>query len=451
MNRAADRILAYNAQVPRYTSYPTAPNFAAADDALYRACLQGVDAAAPVSVYIHVPFCREMCWYCGCNTTATRKYAPVEDYISLLLRELRIFGQETGGRRLRLGHLHFGGGSPSMLSPDDFRRVMDGLRACFDFCADAEIAIEGDPRGITHDRAEAYAACGVNRASLGIQDFSPVVQAAINRMQPAALVARAVDLLRGFGIAGINFDLMYGLPLQTCDDVRATVEKSLALAPQRLAVFGYAHVPWMKKHMRLIRDEDLPDAAERLRQFACAEDLLAGAGMQVVGIDHFVAPDDPMALALRDRTLRRNFQGYTTDRSDTLLGFGASSISRFKGGFAQNATTVTEYAADVLAGKMPVRKTCPVSADDILRGGIISELMCYLDCDVAAHLAQAGMPENAFDDILAGMSDLVADGLASVSGRKITLDLSARQIARVAAARFDAYLPASAKRHAQVA
>lgn len=443
-------ILKYNAQLPRYTSYPTAPHFGAADGAAHAAALAALDPATPVSLYVHVPFCREMCWYCGCNTSATRKYAPVEDYITLLLREARML-QDTIGQRLPVAHLHFGGGSPSMLSPEDFSRLMDALRQHFDFRADAEIAIEADPRGISHDRAEAYARAGVNRGSFGIQDFSPVVQAAINRMQPAAVVRRAVDLFRHFGIDNINFDLMYGLPRQTCDDVALTVETSLAMAPQRIAVFGYAHVPWMKKHMRLIRDEDLPDAAERLRQFALAERMLTGAGMHAIGIDHFVTATDDMYNACREKQLTRNFQGYTTDSATTLLGLGASSICRLPAGFAQNATTVTEYRDALLDGKLPVAKACAITAEDRLRGAIISDLMCYLECDVEALLARHGQDAGAFDDILTDMQDLAADGLVLPDGRSLRIPSAARQAARLVAARFDAYLGGAAKRHAQVA
>ena len=450
MNELHLALLRHNAQVPRYTSYPSAPHFGVADIESHYTSLAGLGGTAPISLYVHIPFCKEMCWYCGCNTSATKKYAPVEDYMTLLLREVRLL-HETIGARLPVAHLHFGGGSPNMLSPEDFLRLLDALRVYFDFKEDAEIALEADPRGISHDRAYAYAQAGVNRGSFGIQDFSPVVQAAINRMQPAVLVQRAVDIFRTAGISDINFDLMYGLPRQLCEDIAATVEKSVALAPSRIALFGYAHVPWMKKHMRLIRDEDLPDASERLRQFTLAEQMLVTAEFVPVGIDHFVRADDIMRHAHDERRLARNFQGYTTDKATTLLGIGASSISRLPGGFAQNATTVTEYGASILDGRLPVAKSYTLTADDRLRAGIISDIMCYLECDIALHLAQADAPPDTFAGVMAGLQDLIDDGLVWRDEYRVGVVPAVRQAARLVAARFDAHLQIAAKRHVQVA
>lgn len=444
------RMLAYNAQVPRYTSYPTAPHFRSLDAMDYAVWLGDVGAALEkgVSIYVHVPFCTAMCWYCGCHTTATRKYAPVEDYVTLLLREMRSVAAHLP-RRVRVRHVHFGGGSPSMLQPGDFLRIMETLRALFDVDAETEIALEADPRGITHDRAEAYAAAGVNRASFGIQDFSPAVQAAINRVQSYDVVAAATERLRGFGIERLNFDLMYGLPRQTLADVAETARRSLSLAPDRIALFGYAHVPWMKKHMRLIRDEDLPDAAARLEQFACAEDVLVAGGLHPVGLDHFCAAHDDMLRVRDDRRLSRNFQGYTTDTAPALLGFGLSSIGRLPGGFAQNAASITEYRAAVLRGTLPVVRGCVIGAEDVLRGEIISDLMCYLEADVGAALARHGRDPAGFDDILSGLADMEADGLVARAGRAIRIVPRARQMVRVVAARFDAYFSAAVKRHVQ--
>lgn len=443
------KILAYNAQVPRYTSYPTAPHFKEMDAAGYVPWLQTLDAAAgAVSVYIHVPFCTEMCWYCGCHTTATKRYAPVEDYVTLLLREMKMVAAQLPAR-LSVAHIHFGGGSPSMLHPEDFSRIMQTLRALFDVTADAEIAIEADPRGITHDRAENYAAMGVNRASFGIQDFSPAVQAAINRPQSYEVVARAAEKLRGFGIDSLNFDLMYGLPRQTLGDAAETARLAMTLAPQRVALFGYAHVPWMKKHMRLIKDEDLPDASLRLDQFAAAEEVMLDAGMEAVGLDHFCTAGDSMIAARDNKSLARNFQGYTTDSAPVLLGFGLSSIGRLPQGFVQNAAHITAYSEAVLAGQIPAARGCEIKAEDSLRGEIISDLMCYLAADVGAILAAHGRSAEDFDDVLAGLSCLCADGLAVIDGRRVSVLPEARQMVRVLAARFDAYFTDAPKRHVQ--
>lgn len=443
-------LLKHNSQVPRYTSYPTAPHFQplAADDAA--TSLAALPADKPVSLYIHIPYCREMCWYCGCHTTATRKYAPVEDYVSLLCREVAITA-ETIGQRLSAAHLHFGGGSPTMLQPEDFSRIMEALRRHVDFTPDAEISLEADPRNFTHDKAEAYAREGVNRLSFGIQDFAPEVQRAINRPQSPAVVEQAVERARGFNINRINFDLMYGLPLQTLAHVEETALTSLRMGPDRIALFGYAHVPWMKKHMRLIREEDLPDAAARLAQFARADELLQSAGLVPVGIDHFVRASDDMHKALRQKTLARNFQGYTTDSAPTLIGFGMSSISRLPGGYAQNFSNLTEYTAAILATRLPAARGYSLTADDRLRQDIISDIMCYLEADIPALLQRHGRARDDFDDILAALSDLAADGLVSCENGIIRAPQGYRQAARLVAARFDAHLSPQNNRHAQAA
>lgn len=445
-----NKILAYNAQVPRYTSYPSAPHFQPMEAVNYTAWLQTLAPQQPVSIYVHIPFCTEMCWYCGCHTTATRKYAPVEDYVTLLLREMKQVAAHLP-QRLAVSHIHFGGGSPTMLQPDDFRRVMTEIRGLFDIASDAEIAIEGDPRGMTHDKCEAYAECGVNRVSLGVQDFAPHVQKAINRVQPYDVVAKAVQRLRDFDIQNLNFDLMYGLPLQTLDDVADTAEKALTLSPQRIALFGYAHVPWMKKHMRLIRDEDLPDAAARLAQFSRAEDILTAKGMQVVGLDHFCVSGDSMLAARDRRSLARNFQGYTTDISPVLLGFGLSSIGRMPQGFVQNHAQITEYSNAVLAGTLPTARGYTLTPDDILRGDIISDLMCYLDADVADIAARHGADAHMFDAALAGLTDMQTDGLVTVQGARIAVPNDVRQMVRVVASRFDAHFTSAPRRHVQAA
>ncbi len=444
------KILAYNAQVPRYTSYPSAPHFQPLDDTHYTAWLQTLTPVQAVSIYVHVPFCTEMCWYCGCHTTATRKYAPVEDYVTLLLREMKQVAAHVP-QRLAVSHIHFGGGSPTMLQPDDFRRIMAEIRKLFDVRSNAGIAIEGDPRGMTHDKCEAYAECAVNRVSLGVQDFAPHVQKAINRMQSYEVVAKAVDRLRAFDIQNLNFDLMYGLPLQTIDDVADTAGKALSLSPQRIALFGYAHVPWMKKHMRLIRDEDLPDAAARLAQFSRAEDILIAGGMQAVGLDHFCAAGDSMLDARRSRTLARNFQGYTTDASPVLLGFGLSSIGRMPQGFVQNHANITEYSNAVLAGALPAARGYALTADDRLRGDIISDLMCYLDVDIADVALRHGADAGVFDTVLAGLSDMQADGLVTVEKTRIAIPPEVRQMVRVVASRFDAHFTGAPRRHVQAA
>lgn len=442
--------LKYNANVPRYTSYPTAPHFAPVEESAFAASLTALPREQPVSLYIHVPYCKEMCWYCGCHTTATRKYAPVEDYITLLLREIKTVTQHLD-YRMNVAHLHFGGGSPTMLQPDDFSRIMQTIGEQFALLSDAEICIEADPRGMTHDKAEVYARHGVNRMSFGIQDFSPQVQVAINRIQMPATVEKAVKLARDFGIQKINFDLMYGLPRQTVADVEDTINKSLQWNPDRIALFGYAHVPWMKKHMRLIKDDELPDAQARIDQFARGEALLCAAGMVPVGLDHFVRIGDEMHRALLDKTLVRNFQGYSTDRARTLIGFGMSSISSLPDSYYQNFANLTEYTTAVLGGKFPVCRGYRLTDEDRVRAEIISNLMCYFDVDVRAVSRKHGRPEDSFDSILAGLSDMAGDGILTVNDGVIRVSQDMRQAVRVVAARFDAHLAPKAGKHVQAA
>ena len=443
-------ILKHNAAVPRYTSYPTAPHFTPEDATASDGWLGRLDRRDPVSLYLHIPFCHTMCWYCGCHTQATRQYAPVGDYVGLLARETELVRQGLGFVP-GLSHLHFGGGSPSMLTACDVDRLMKAVTEKFTVQDGAELALEADPRGATQDRVSAYAAWGINRASFGIQDFTPAVQQAINRVQDFATVERAAALFRRAGIDALNFDLMYGLPLQTVQNLRDTVDLSLRLEPQRIALFGYAHVPWMKKHMRLIREQDLPDAGQRLDQFEAAAERLIAAGYRLVGLDHFVRADDAMFKAQETRRLSRNFQGYTTDRAETLIGLGVSAISRHRDGYLQNASDMTTYKKALDAGRLPVARGRRLVPDDRLRAEVISELMCYFDCDLEVLLARHGMAPDYFDDVLAGMDDLAKDKAVTISRRTIIINPLARQIARIVAARFDRYFSQNPRRHVQAA
>jgi oxygen-independent coproporphyrinogen-3 oxidase len=445
-----NRILKYNRQIPRYTSYPTAPHFlpATADD--YTEALQQIPPQSHASLYIHIPFCKEMCWYCGCHTSATRKYAPVEQYVSLLTSEMRMVSEKIRHRQ-ELSHIHFGGGSPSMLQPEDFDRIMCTAADCFRISEKTEIAVEADPRNTTADRIDCYATNGVNRLSFGIQDFSANVQAAINRVQGFEEVRKAVSLARNAGIHNINFDLMYGLPLQTCADVEKTVELSLSLKPQRFAVFGYAHVPWMKKHMRLIKNEDLPDASARIDQFSAAEKMLVKAGLVPVGMDHFVTKEDSMFNALKEKCLARNFQGYTTDTATILLGIGASSIGHTSQSYFQNMTPVSAYQKSILEGTLPTSRSCTLSTDDRLRAQIISDIMCYLEADIGEHLSAHKLPAETLDKVLAGLNDLEIDGIITLKNRKIRVSPETRQLTRVVCAHFDSYLKTGSVRHSQAA
>jgi oxygen-independent coproporphyrinogen III oxidase len=322
-------------RLPRYTSYPTAVQFDPGIDAeAYERWLAALPADAPVSLYLHVPFCAELCLYCGCHTTVARRHAPVAAYAELLEREIELIGARLAGQTVT--HIHFGGGTPTMLQPNELMRIMAALHARFRITRATEIAIEIDPRSLTRAHIAALADMGVHRASLGVQDFEPRVQEAIGRRQSIEQTARAADGLREAGIVHINLDLMYGLPQQTVATVTDTAERALKLRPDRIALFGYAHVPWMKRHQKLIPDAALPGSNERFAQSRAAADVFVGSGYQHVGLDHFARAGDPLAERQREGRLHRNFQGYTTDETSNLIGFGPSAIGSLPGGYVQN-------------------------------------------------------------------------------------------------------------------
>lgn len=435
--------------VPRYTSYPTAPHFSdAVRSSDYADWLAALHTDAPVSLYLHVPYCRAICHYCGCHTKAARRDDPVVDYAEQLVAEIHLVADTIGaGIRLPVAHIHWGGGTPSLLPADSFLAVTAALRTRFAWRAGMEHAIELDPRTVTPALAETLRASGITRASLGVQDFDPKVQKAIGRVQPYETVVAAVAALRDVGIEAINFDLMYGLPHQTAETIRETVALATSLAPSRIALFGYAHVPWFKKHQRLIDEASLPGATERIRLEAVARDALAAQGFRSIGLDHFALPDDDMARAEEAGALRRNFQGYTTDTADTLIGFGASSIGRMPQGFVQNDPDIGRWSRAIAAGRLPVVKGKALDADDRLRGAIIERLMCDYQVDVAAVSAAFGTTPDAVADGLEALDELVRDGLVSRNGTRIAITESGRPFVRLAAAAFDAYLARAAARH----
>jgi oxygen-independent coproporphyrinogen III oxidase len=424
---APDTFARYAAmRVPRYTSYPTAPNFSAeVDQGEYRRWLRALPADEPVSLYLHIPFCREMCWYCGCHTTVTRRQAPVSRYVATLIREIELVASELGGRR-RVGHVHWGGGSPTLLTPDDVKLIHSALKGPLGLGPLAENAVEVDPRTLTAELASAFARAGVNRASLGVQSFDPKVQTAINRVQSFEATAAAVRLLRERGVPAINFDLIYGLPFQSVRSCLDTVDQALRLQPDRFAVFGYAHVPSFKPHQRKIDENALPGVAERHEQARAIAAALTAAGYRQIGLDHFALPGDSLSSAAEDGTLRRNFQGYTTDRCKVLLGLGASAIGRLPSGFVQNATRIPDYERRIAGGELATARGCRIADEDERRGAIIEQLMCDYRADVS------GVP--------AQLDALEAAGLIRRCGEVIELVDEARPLVRVVAAAFDQYL-----------
>lgn len=445
----SDLTTKYDMLVPRYTSYPTAPHFNAdVTDEVYARWLGELPAETPLSLYFHIPFCDEMCWFCGCYTKIVKRYEPVSEYLDTLLKEIALVGERLPGR-FRARHLHWGGGSPTMLTGADWMRTMDVLRTHFDLADDAEIAVEMDPRTATLDYVKAVADAGVNRASIGVQDFDPKVQQAINRIQPFDMTRRVIDWLRDNGIAGVNMDLMYGLPHQTVDGVLDMIDKTVDIRPDRIALFGYAHVPWMKSHQKLIKEEDLPDNAQRWAQFSRAADRLEEKGYVKIGLDHFALPNDPLAIALKNHTLHRNFQGYTVDDSPAMLPFGASAIGALPQGYVQNVLPLRDYARAVNAGNFPVHRGRALTARDKLEADVIMRIMCDLQCDLERVCAEHAMASDALDEGLQKLSPMVEDGIVEIDGRRVRLTEQGRPFVRVVASAFDAYLGSGHGRHSK--
>ena len=432
---------------PRYTSYPTAPHFnASVDAALYGEWLAALPVATPISLYLHVPFCRQLCWYCACNMKLASRAAPIRDYVDSLLAEIELLRAALPGR-MTVSHLHWGGGTPTAMEPDDLARAMTALREGFDFAEGAEIAIEGDPRTMTQPMIDRIGALGFTRASFGVQEFDPQVQKAINREQPPEMVANCVARLRAAGVAGVNFDLIYGLPHQTSATLRRTVDLCAEIGADRVSLFGYAHVPWVAKRQRLIDEAALPGAKARLAQAAVAEAAFLEAGYEAVGLDHFARPDDPLAAAARTGRLRRNFQGYTTDQADALLGLGATSVGRTPAGYLQNFSETGAWARSVAKGVLPVAKGRAFAGDDQLRGWVIEQIMCFGAVDLEAAARQFGADADWWRAEAECLEALEQDGLIRLQGGELSAMELGRPLLRIIASCFDAYLPRAAARH----
>ena len=447
MERMNEILLKYDARVPRYTSYPTAPHFGAAVDAgVYRSWLAGIAVETPLSLYLHVPFCSHLCWFCGCQTSVVNRYEPVASYLKLLQTEIDLVSRALGSGR-PVSHVHWGGGSPDILQGEDFAAIMVRLKAHFDFIDKAEVAVEIDPRIFAPEQAEAMAAAGVNRASLGVQDFDAAVQLAINRIQPFEMTAATVAALRQAGIDDLSFDLLYGLPGQTATGLIATVDQALELEPDRISLFGYAHVPWMRKHQALMDETALPDAAARLELYQAASARLLERGFIAIGIDHFARPSDDLGRAGESGQLHRNFQGYTTDQADVLIGLGASAIGALPQGYVQNATLVPDYRQAIEAGQLATVRGLELSDDDRLRRDVIERLMCDLSVDLGAVSASHGSDPAVFAEALAALEPMQQDGLVSISGDRVTVVPAGRTVVRLACAAFDRYLAEGKARH----
>ncbi|MGC9370650.1 MAG: oxygen-independent coproporphyrinogen III oxidase [Paracoccaceae bacterium] len=434
----------FDARVPRYTSYPTAPVFTPEVGAVQQAeALMTLDPAEPVSVYIHIPFCERLCWFCACRTQGTKTLTPVESYIGTLEQELALL-KETLPAGLRMGRMHWGGGTPTILPPALIHRLARAVKAAIPPTEGWEFSVEIDPTMVDRAKIAALVAEGMNRASIGIQDFDPVVQQAIGRLQPFDVTRACVDDLRAAGIRSLNADLVYGLPHQDAARLDDTVAKVLNLAPDRIALFGYAHVPWMSKRQRLIEEAALPRELERYQLAELAARRFREAGLESIGIDHFARPGDGLALAAHTGRLRRNFQGYTDDTCATLIGLGASSISRLPTGYVQNAAATPAYVQRIEARQLAGARGHILSDDDLLRARAIEMIMSDFRLDLDALRADQGPRADRLRTDMALAAERFGD-LVEVTDHGLTIRPEGRALTRIVASMFDTYAPDGAR------
>lgn len=449
-----DLIRKYSVPGPRYTSYPPATKFtdhvatlglaeAIADD--------NRPPAGPISLYFHLPFCETRCWFCGCNTVITRRRDSATEYLDDLAREMRLTAALMDCTR-PVTQIHLGGGTPTFFPPDELRRLGGLIDELFpNRSADCEFGVEIDPRRIREDHIRALREIGTNRASLGIQDTDPRVQLAIHRIQPQSMNEQAFAWLRAAGFSSIGVDLIYGLPLQSPETFARTIHDALRLDPDRLSIFSYAHVPWVKPAQKIFEDrQQLPGAEEKLAMFAVAHEALTEAGYVDIGLDHFAKPGDELAIALREGTLQRNFQGYSTRAGASLYSFGISSISSTGDTYRQNHKTLDAWRGALDAGQLPVERGLKLSEDDMRRRTIIMRLMCDRRLDFAKLSQTLGIPfAEAYAREIQSLGDLARDGLVTVKPTGIEVTRAGVPLLRVIAMRFDATLALAATQHSR--
>ena len=432
----------FDAKVPRYTSYPPANHFDLDAGAVHQGdWMARVPTDKPVSVYIHIPFCRRLCWFCACRTQGTRTMRPVEAYVDHLVRELG-HARSILPPGLRMGRLHLGGGTPTILPTDLMSKLLDAVSTTFARTEDFEFSVEIDPTDAAPDLLQLLIFRGMNRASIGVQDFAPEVQTAIGRRQSIAQTRAVVDILRAADLPSLNVDLLYGLPHQTTDSFARTLDHVAALSPDRLAIYGYAHVPWMSKRQVLVRDADLPDALARFALAGQAQARMIAEGYRAVGIDHFARPHDSLARAAEAGRLRRNFQGYTDDESGTLLGFGASAISAYGQGFVQNAVATSAWQERVARDGLTGQKGYVLRPQDRIVSQIITDLMCHFTFDAPALTAR--YPQQA--SVIATTGAMLRSQFSELfvfDGDRLSIRREARPLVRIIAQRVDGFVGVS--------
>ncbi|MBV6510978.1 MAG: Oxygen-independent coproporphyrinogen III oxidase [Ignavibacteriaceae bacterium] len=436
----------YDRPGPRYTSYPTAPHFTeefTADNYMDEITRTNYGENLPdLSLYYHLPFCDTLCYFCGCNMVITRNRTRVAEYVDYVKKEIDLLRSYILPDR-KVAQLHWGGGTPTHLNPDEINDLASYIRTSFLFHDTSENSCEIDPRGLTRAHLEALRTNGFNRISMGVQDFNEKVQKAVNRIQPEDMTRQTIEWIRELGFSSINLDLIYGLPFQTLESFESTVDKIIEINPDRIAVFNYAHVPWMKKHMALIREEDLPKPEEKLAILKMTIEKLTDNGYDFIGMDHFAKPDDELSVALREKKLYRNFQGYSTNAGADLYAMGITAISQLQNIYTQNYKTEKEYYKALDEERLPVTKGYKMTEDDHIRRHVIMRLMCdfELDMEKTSKLFSINFREY-FKNGLTGLTEMIEDELVAIEGDKITVSESGKLLIRNIAMNFDGYIEA---------
>ncbi|MEI7494178.1 MAG: oxygen-independent coproporphyrinogen III oxidase [Alphaproteobacteria bacterium] len=438
-------------EAPRYTSYPSAHHFSAEFDSIHHEEWLGeIGRDTSISVYFHIPFCRDLCSFCGCHTKITKHYDPIAAYVQTMLKEIELLRCRVGSKG-KLVNIHFGGGSPNLLNSEDLRSILYAINSVFELSMSNEMAIEIDPRTTTVEKILLYEELGFTRVSLGIQDFDPIVQQTINRIQPYHMVASLMSKFREVGIQQINCDLIYGLPHQTPERFRDTLIKTVALDPARIALFSYAHMPELKKHQRIIDMSWLPTDSEKLTLYVMASKILEENGYTSIGIDHFSKIDDTLASAQRDFTLKRNFQGYTTDSAEILVGIGNSAISQFPKGYVQNSQHSVMYRNLIENNRLPSVRGWHFKNNDHVHKRVIDELMCFMYVNLEVVCNAYKLDISYFQLELEKLRKEPYQEIVKIDGQIISINTSYRMAARVVASVFDQYKHAAAGRYSKVA
>lgn len=437
-NSRLARLGLFDTRVPRYTSYPTAPHFGDATGAVQFAdWTRAIPPGSEISLYLHVPFCRRLCWFCACRTQGTQKLDPVAIYLETLKQELQLL-KAILPADVRLSRLHWGGGTPTLLTPEMITDLAASALDVAPLAEGAEFSVEIDPNEIDKDRVAALAAAGMNRASIGVQDFDDQIQQVIGRIQSYDTTRDAIGMIRAAGVQSLNADILFGLPHQTRERMTQSVQKLLSLSPDRVALYGYAHVPWMAKRQQLIPSDALPTPQERLALFETARRLFLWDGYAEIGIDHFARPEDGLTRALNAGTLRRNFQGYTDDTSEVLIGLGASSISRFPQGFAQNAPSTSAYTKQIRQGQFATARGHAFAGEDHLRARLIEAVMCDFRIDAAEIRDRFGLSGATLNAMFA-RTNREFDDLLTVNEDGLFVPPELRPLTRMIARSFDTY------------